>query len=707
MAESKPHKDAMVWMSGDYSVPDLHFRRAIIREKLSMVTHTTIEFQSKNKAVQLGDLVGKLMRVHVKTEAEAERIFPGLCISVENLGFRDGFGQYVAEVRPWFWLLQRTKNSRIFQDMTVPDIIKEVFSEHGFSDFSDKLTETYDTLTYCVQYRESDFDFVCRLMEQEGIYYFFDNGLGSTAVEDMILCDSISAHQAAPEKSSIEFHARDVSDRRREDHITEWAAENTLTTGKVSLDDFDFTAPTSDLTVANVQRRGQHKYAALEIYDAPGRHRNDGAGPQAELSRGEKLARVRLEAEVVNHSKMRGASGVRTLGTGMTFKLTDHPTKLYNAEYLVTESEHCVQVLTDVRDHGVPHDLQPRNMDYPENAKKSAYSCVLGAIPKRVPFRAPLNTAWPEIAGMHTATVVGPRGEEIYTDKYGRIKVKFHWDRDRKKNETSSCWVRVVTPWSGKNWGMIAIPRIDQEVAIQFEEGDPDRPICTGMLYNEETMPPYALPDNKTQSGIRTDSSKDVRDAKAYNELMFEDKKDAELVRVQAQKDHEMLVKDKSSITIGFNKMDFGPHDGDFSLSTVIKQNVSQTITDGDRFVKIEKGSETIDIKKDKTQTIEGKQTKTVTLDDTTTIKRGDMTTTVKLGDISVKASLGKIAMQAMKEISLKVGASTITIKPAEVSIKSPMIKIQANAMAEMKAPLTTVKGDAMLTLKGGITMIN
>ncbi len=698
MVESKPHEDAMVWMSGGYSANDILFRRAIVREQLGRPTEMTVEFQSTNKAVALNDILGKAMRVHVETRNEAKRSFTGICISVENLGFRDGFGQYVAEVRPWFWLLTRARNNRIFQEMTVIDIIKAVFSDHGFSDFDDKTTEEYEIRTYCVQYHETDLDFVSRLMEQEGIYYYFRNDLDSDAIEKMVLCDGISGHAPAPEASSVEYHARDTTDRRREDTITEWAAERSVTTGKVTLDDFDFTAPKSDLKAVNVQQKGDHSYNSMEFYDYPGRQTIDKQGASKDISRGERLARVRMDAQAVRHLQLRGASGVRTLGTGMTFKMKKHPSKDFNVEYLVTGAVHYLQVLTDVRDQGVVHDIEPRNMDFPENFEHFAYASTLNAIPSKVPFRTPQETPWPEISGMQTATVVGPSGEEIHTDKYGRIKVQFHWDRDGKQDENSSCWLRVVTPWSGTNWGMIAIPRIKQEVAVQFEEGDPDRPICTGMLYNEDTMPPFELPENKTQSGIRTDSTKDVKDMKAYNELMFEDKADNELLRMQAQKDHEMLVKNASSVTIGFDEMDYGEHEGEYSLSTVVKQNVSQLITDGDRFIKLKTGSETIDIKTDKTQTIEGKHTKTITGNDATTIKQGDMT---------VDVSMGKIEMEAAQEIKLTVGASTITIKPSEISIKSPIIKIAADGMAEMKSPMTTVKGDGMLTLKGGITMIN
>jgi type VI secretion system secreted protein VgrG len=328
------------------------------------------------------------------------------------------------------------------------------------------------------------------------------------------------------------------------------------------------------------------------------------------------------------------------------------------------------------------------------------------AQPGKTEFKSLRTIPWPEISGLHTAIVTGKAGEEIWTDKYGRIKVQFHWDREGKKDEKTTCWVRVVTPWSGKNWGMVSIPRIGQEVVIQFEEGDPDRPICTGMLYNADTMPPYALPANQTQTGIKTRSSKQGS-AETFNELMFEDKKDAELVRFQAQKDHEKLVKNMSTITIGYDKLDKGGNGGDGCLSQVVKKNVDETIKEGDHTFTIEKGNQTVSIKTDQTETIEGKSTRTVTGNHAETIKEGDKSTTVKMGDIQVDAKMGKITMTAMKSIELKVGGSSIKLDPTSITIKSTMIKVQANAKLDAKSPMTTVNGDAMLTLKGGLTMIN
>ena len=688
MAESKPHEAAVVWMSGGYSATDILLKRAIVREGLGKLTETTIEFQSKNKSLDLQGFIGKPMRLHLIDEAEKEREFQGLCISVENLGFRDGYGQYVAEVRPWAWLLTRTQNCRIFQDMTAVEIIEEVFGDHGFSDFQKRFSDTYGKRGYCVQYRESDFDFISRLMEEEGIYYYFDSNKAPSSGEKMVLCDGVSGHSPLPGETTLRYHARDNTDRRRGDHIAEWAEQESLTTGKVTLTDYDFLSPTADLKVTNVIKKGNHAHAGYEIYDYPGHYRKD-------TGLGNKQARVRMEAEAVRHKLWRGAGSVRTLATGFTFKLKDHPDSKANKDYLIADAVHYLQVATDFKEGDLRHDLKPRNVEFPEEVSGDVYACVFGAIPKDEQFRAPLTTPWPGIPGMHTATVVGKAGEEIWTDEHGRIKVQFHWDRVGERDEKASCWVRVMTPWSGKGWGMVAVPRIGQEVVIQFEEGDPDRPICTGMLYNKETMPPYDYPTDQTQMGIKTNSSKG---GGGYNELMFEDKKDNELMRVQAQKDHQMLIKNKSVTTIGLDKIDAGAHDEDGCESKVVKNHITETVKEGDHFFTIETGSQEIEIKTDKTQTIEGKHTKTITGNDATTVKSGNMTVDVKSG---------KITMTAAMEILLKVGGSSIKIAPAEVSIKSPMIKIQADGMAEVKSPMTTVKGEGMLVLKGGLTMIN
>lgn len=686
MAESKPHSDSPIWMSGSYKTKDLLFSRAIVREGLSILTRTTIEILSRNKAVKMEELVGQTITIHLKTPKNNERKFHGICISVENLGFREGYNHFVAEVRPWPWLMGLTRNCRIFQDMTAMDIVAQVLNDNGFSDFRDAVSEKPAKRDYCVQYRETDIAFISRLLEEEGIYYYFDQEGTS---EKLVFANSVSGHKTTPESAALPYSVRDSSDRRREDHVAEWTASQSVRRGKVTLNDFDFLSPTADLKVTNAIKKGKHSYGAFEVYDYPGHYRKD-----TEL--GNTRARVRMEAEAIGHKISRGASSVRTLATGYTFSLGGHPDVPDSEEFLVRDAIHYLQVAHDFADRNMRHDLQPDGLDIPEDIGKDAYANVFSVVPKTEQFRAPLATPWPEIPGLHTATVVGKSGEEIWTDEHGRIKVQFHWDRDGKRDENSSCWVRVVTPWSGKGWGMVAIPRIGQEVVIQFEEGDPDRPICTGMLYNADTKPAFKYPDDPTQLGIRTNSSKG---GGGYNELMFEDKKDAELMRVQAQKDHQFLIKNKSVVTIGQDEIDAGGHDEDGSLSEVIRNHVTRTIQEGSHYLtiqqgdeefKIETGSQKIEIKTDKTQTI-----------------TQNYTTTVEQGNMSVAVSMGKIEVEAMQSIELKVGASSIKLEPAQITIKSPMIKVQAEAMAEVKSPMTTVKGEVMLTLKGGITMIN
>ncbi|MEP1329964.1 type VI secretion system tip protein TssI/VgrG [Pseudophaeobacter sp.] len=703
MVESKAHDSDMVWMSGSYSVRDLLLKRAILREGLSKLTQTTVEFQSKNKAVKLEDIVGQTLNLHVQTEAGTDQKFSGLCISVESMGFRDGYGLYVAEVRPWLWLLTRTTDSRVFQEQSAVDIILQIFSENGFSDYRNRLSETYAAREYCLQYRESDYDFICRLMEEEGIYFYFDSSSDKDAAECLVLCDGMSGHSPAAGRSKIKFHARDDRDRRREDHIAEWARDEVLTTGKVTLNDFDFLSPAADLRVNNSIPKGSHSHKDFEHYDYQGHFRKD-------TGLGNTRARVQMEAEAIRHKRWRGASSVRTLGTGTTFQLEDHPEKSANAEYMVVDATHYLQVAgdynerekrtTQAADAGeMRHDVKPRNLDFPEDITGDAYACTFGAIEKHEQFRAPLVTKWPSVPGVQTATVVGPSGEEILTDKHGRIKIQFHWDREGKSDEKSSCFVRVVTPWSGKNWGMVAVPRIGQEVMVQFEDGNPDRPICTGMLYNADTMPPYTYPDDQTQLGIKTNSSKG---GGGYNELMFDDKKGEELMRVQAEKDHQMLIKDRSAITVGLDAPDPEVSDADEkSYALTIKQNMDEVVKTGDRTEVVETG--------DKAETIE-KGNMTLDVDTgnlTETIAKGDHKETVSLGNLTVDVTAGKVKMTAGQEILLQVGASSVKIDNSGVTIKGPMIKVEGSAMVEAKAPMTTVKGDAMLTLKGGLTMIN
>ncbi len=698
-------KNRLLRMDGDYTAPDLFLKSAVVRDGISRLTETTVEFMSKNKALKLEDVVGYSLDLIIEKEDASERKFLGTCISAEYIGLYQGYGLFQAEVRPWLWFLTRRQNCKVFQELSAVDIIKEVLSDYGFDGHLDnKLSGTYKPRLYCVQYRESDFDFICRLMEEEGIYYFFSHEASDVK---MVLADSVSAYQAVEEGPDLQFFFREEQFRRRADHIFEWTAGERVTSGKVTLNDYNFEAPKSPLKSTKAMAKGKHSHKTYEVYDYPGHYRK---GPL-----GENYAKVKIEAEAIRHQTWNGAGNVRTLEVGRTFKLKDHPRGDDKTDFLISQATYYLQIETDYEDEDTLGSITGSRLEFdPEN--RDTYRCVFEVVPKASQYRAALTTPWPEIGGMHTAVVTGPKGEEIYTDKYGRIKVQFHWDRIGEKDDKTSCWVRTVMPWSGKSWGMMAVPRIGQEVVIQFEEGDPDRPVCTGMLYNADTMPPWELPANMTQSGVKTNSSKG---GDGFNELMMEDKKDAELVRFQAEKDYQQIVKNNADITIGLEKKDKG------NLTQTIHANKVETIKTGDHTFKVETGNQEIFIKTDHKETIEGKATQKVTGDTAQTVVSGNYTQDIEAGNLtrtvgagnekvsigagnySLKADAGKITLEAATSIELKVGGSSIKITPASIEIKSTKIDIKATGMLTGKSPKTTIKGDAMLTLKGGVTMIN
>ncbi|MDT8857520.1 type VI secretion system tip protein TssI/VgrG [Paracoccaceae bacterium Fryx2] len=693
--EAGPFENRSIRMSGSYGPTDLRLKCAVVEEGMNRVVATTLEFLSKDKALDLKTVVGAQMDIEVDAADDQKRWFRGMCISAQTLGTYQGYGHYTAEVRSWNWFLTRSRECRVFQDKSTVDIIQSVLGDHGFSALlQKKLSETYPPRAFCLQYRETDLDFLTRLMEEEGIYCYF---IHSGSREKLVLADAIAAHEPVPGAAQIEYFEPDTDYRRTKDHIFQWVASENATTGRVTLTDYDFERPKLDLKMSKSMPKGTHGETGHEHYDHPGHYRD--ADP------GERYTRVRIEAEAIRHKLWQGVGNVRMMGIGQTFQLTGHPRTGDEGQYLITRATHQIQVETLAEDMA-DRQVVGRRLEFaPDNT--DTYRCIFDAVPKSEPYRAPHITPWPEIPGVQTALVVGTAGEEIDTDEYGRVRIQFHWDRLGKKNETSSVWVRTMMPWTGKGWGMIHIPRIGQEVVVQFEEGNPDRPLIIGMMYNADTMPPYALPDNKTQSGIKTNSSKG---GNGFNELMMEDKKGEELVRFQAEKDYTQIVKNNATITVGLEKKDAG------DMTLTVHHDLTETVKTGDHTFKIETGSQIIDIKTDKTETITGKSDLTVTGNVTETVKTGNVTATVemgneartlKLGNYTLDTSLGKIALTAMQEISLTVGANSVVIDQSGVKITGIMVTVEGKAMLEAKAPMTQVKGDALLILKGGLTMIN
>jgi len=702
-------------MEGDFDYP-LYLIGARVEEGMNLLSETTLEFVCTDREIDLSGLLGQKLRViEGRNGGDAPRAFPGTCVSIEYLGNPTGVAHYRAVLRPSLWFLGRSRENRVFQVMTVIDIAREILQTYGFwGDVDNQVSGEYPARGYTIQYRETDLDFLCRLFEEEGIYFFFAI---ENDVEKMRLVDSPGAHPSIQWGNPMPFRGLDETGHRAGGHVFSWQTGLGATTGKITLYDYDFEKPAAHLHASNSIEKGTHSGNDFEAYIYPGRFRT--------TDEGEARARVRMEAEAVRHHTVHGAANTANLGVGETFEMADHPRHSENRSWLITRATHvmrCRDVDRPPVGRGVPIGAEYGG----DTAGDDGYRVLFDAIPDDVQYRAPLVTPWPEIAGVHTAIVTGPRGEEIHTDKYGRIKVQFHWDRVGQGDEATSCWVRCMMPWSGKGWGMMAVPRIGQEVVVQFEEGNPDRPLVIGMLYNADTMPPWALDANKTQSGVKTNSTKG---GGGFNELMMEDKKDAELVRFQAERDYRQIVKNDAEITVGLEHKDKG------DMTLTVHRNLTETVKTGDHAFTVAAGKQTIKVKKDKDETIEGKSKLTVTGDVSETVKTGNRTedikmgnvtrtldmgneaTTLKLGNLDVKCDLGKITMEAMQSIELKVGGSSIKIDQVGVTIKGAMtFKAEGGLTAEMKGALSAkvsggvmveVKGGAMLTLKGAITMIN
>ncbi|MGB0129925.1 MAG: type VI secretion system tip protein TssI/VgrG, partial [Rhodocyclaceae bacterium] len=416
-------------------------------------------------------------------------------------------------------------------------------------------------------------------------------------------------------------------------------------------------------------------------------------GSYTDSKRGGDYAKIRLEALQVTRQRYSGKGNARGVGVGHVFNLADHPRASLNKEYLVVGAEH--ELMSAEHELGALPDL-------------SSYSLTTDftAIDSARPFRPARITPRPAMRGPQTAVVVGPKGEELHTDKYGRVKLKFPWDRYGKSDETASCWVRVAQGWAGKQWGQLFLPRIGQEVIVDFLEGDPDRPIITGRVHNADQMPPYDLPGHQTRSTIKTRSSPGGSDAN-FNELRFEDKKDAEEIYFHAERDFNRVVENNDSLKVGFEKKDDG--------NQVVEIFNNQTLTIGNN--QASEGSQTISVWKDRTTTIQtgddtlevaiGSQAVKIHKDRTTTLSTGNDTLTVTTGNQSVEIKAGTQSTEAMQSITLKVGQNSITIDQTGITIKALQVKVEAQTTLDLKGLLSTLKGDGLTTVKGGMVMVN
>ncbi len=622
---------------------DLLFKAMDATEELGRLFEFKVEAQAEiGTTIDPVTLLGKPACVALQIPGDKTRHFHGLVCAMETGGTVGRDFLYRLFLRPWLWQLTRRTDTRVFQEMTVVEILEQVFKpfqpNHVF-----EVTGAFPKYDYCVQYRESDFDFVSRLMEQEGIYYYFRHTAGE---HKMVIVNAPNAHRAYPSFEAFEFREK-VDGQIDLEPITQWHAHQEIQSGQVVLRDYDFTKPqtkiegktTSTLTGAS---------ATLEVYDFPGRHAYAETAEPAEISRYSKLRMEELQAR---YERVHGYGSIRGLVCGHRFKLLDHPPQDPGQEYVVVST------------HIVMH-----YSGYEAGADRTDLHCHFTAIPAKVTFRSACITQRPIVSGLHTAIVVGPAGEEIHTDLHGRVKVQFHWDRHGLKNDTSSCWVRVSSPWGGKGWGGLSLPRIGQEVVVDFLGGDPDKPLITGRVYNGDQTPPYKLPDNKTVSTNKSRSSK-AAGADNFNELRFQDLKGSEYVWFQAEKDFHQLVK----------------HD-----ATLLVQGKQDRIVNLDLTEQID-GAVKIKIGKDNVTEVLGKHSLKVNEDIMTessaSISQKSATKTdIKIGtDLGVDAGVNvhlkagvNVVIEASTMITLKAAGGSVVIGPAGVSIVGTMVMINS-----------------------------
>ncbi|SJM32556.1 type VI secretion system Vgr family protein [Mesorhizobium delmotii] len=584
----------------------LTFTHLVGRDEISRCLAYTVGFVSSSPDIDPLKMLGG--PVSIEGESDPKRWFSGLVSEFRLTRIEDRLAYYEAVVRPWLWFLGNTTDCRIFQNMSVIEIVEEVFSKYSTAKFEKRLQGSYPPREYCVQYDETDLDFVQRLLEHEGILYFFEHDEGK---HTLVLADAMSKLKPAPGYEKVPYHFEGQGSRRDVEYITEWILGSSVRPGAYVHTDYDFKKPGADLMAKSAQPFS-HKLAAGENYRQPGAH--------LDVGRGDSLAAIRREEIQAVHQRIAAVGTVRGLYSGCTFKLDGFPREDQNQEYLVVSAEYRL-FDPGYRAHA---DVESEN-----------FKVILGVAPTALPYRPPRVTTRPIMRGPQTATVVGPSGEEIFTDKYARVKVQFHWDRLGKKDQNSSCFVRVSQTWAGSGWGFIQIPRIGQEVIVDFIEGDPDLPIITGRVYNASQMPPYGLPGSATQSGWKSDSSKG---GGGYNELMFEDKAGSELVNFQAQKDHNLLVKNDRTKLVQHDQSDRIDHDAKHSVghnldedvgnNKTVKVGVDQTTDIGnndtetvgvDRSLTVG-SNETINIGSNSTETIGANHTQTVAIVQTVTV---------------------------------------------------------------------------------------
>jgi type VI secretion system secreted protein VgrG len=626
-------------------------------ERISGLFRYRLELISEDKSLDFSTIVGQNATLTLALPTGGTQYVNGVVARFGQAGQDARFTIYYADLRPWLWLLGMNADCRIFQNMSVPAIIKQVFSDLGCTAFKDALTATYNPREYCVQYNETALAFVSRLMEEEGIFYFFEH---DSSAHTLVLADDATAYAACPGLTQATLRAPSDT-AASEDAIVACRLEHQVVVGQYKLDDYNFQTPATDL-LATASGSGTSR----SWYAYPGKY--------TAKDDGETRAGLRLTALEAAAIQLAGNSTCRAFHSGCTFTLAGHPRDDINAKYVLTAVTHRGDQIT--------------------------YSNAFEAVPATQTFRPPPRTPRPAVQGCQTALVVGKSGEEIWTDSYGRIKVKFHWDQSSASDETSSCWIRVAQGWAGKQWGGMFLPRVGQEVVVSFEEGDPDRPLVTGGVYNAQQTTPYTLPDDQTKSTIKSHSSPNQE---GFNELRFEDKAGSEELFMQAQKDMNVTVLNDQAITVTNNR-----------TVTVQQKDETLVVDKGNRTINVNTGNETHTVKGTRAVTVTGNETFTDQADFSRTVT-GNYTLKVS-GNLSIEVS-GSVAIKAGTSLNNEAGTSlenkagTSLTNQSGTSLTNnagTSMSNQAQTSIESKANTQhSVESSGIMVVKGSLVQIN
>ncbi len=665
-------------------------------EGLSQLFQFTLAMVSKQNAISPDSLLGKSVTLQIARPQADPRYINGIVIAFKAADqMVDGMRNYEAVLAPKLWLMTRTADCRIFQNQTVVQIAETLFSDAGVSDYKKQgLTGSHPTREFCVQYRETDYAFLTRILAEEGIYFYFQHTNGS---HTLILSDSAAGYVDCADKS-VQHAQPEAGDMLAVQH---WEAGYFFQSGKTTLNDYNFEQPTTDLTASTTTVLTNSSFKSWEIYDYPGDYETKDVGTST--------SRARMEADEANYAITKGRGTYPSFQAGAKFTMAKH-------EVASEQGRSCVLASVSHEAKDLSH---LGNQTTPQH-----YANAFTALPASTGYRPPPATRRPIIPGPHTATVVGPSGEEIYCDKYGRIRVQFHWDRLGTNDEKSSCWIRVAQSMAGNSWGTLFTPRVGMEVVVEFLEGDPDRPLVTGCVYNGTNMPPYTLPDNKTQSGFKSRSSAQG-DATTFNELRFEDKKGSELIYIHAQKDQTrdvvnddtLTVNNDQTITIVNNRTETVQKGNE--TVTVSKGNRSVTIAEGSEALTVTQGNQTLTVSGGNSTTTVSKGNASTTVsqgnhaltvsqgNSTTEISQGNQTVTLGSGNATLQCNGGSITLQAAQTITLKVGGNSITISQSGIALKGTQITLTGDAKVQVSGPMVSVNGSGTVQVQGGLVTIN